>query len=95
MDEYEYERNKQWQTSNLNYKGSLRIKKCHKKWKKSIILLIPPLPQDVLDFFEVGKKLKFGDPPGPSLGKIWNWENLVLIYWYNFWSVDLTFDMSI
>ena len=32
-------------------KGSLRIKKCHS------------LPQDVLDFFEFGKKLKFDDPP--------------------------------
>ena len=33
--------------------------------------LEPPLPQDVLDFFEFGKNWKFG----PNLVKIWNWEN--------------------
>ena len=43
--------------------GSLRIKKCLKKWKKSKIFLPPPLPQDVLDFFEFGKNSKFDDPP--------------------------------
>ena len=43
-------------------KGSLRIKKCHKKWKKFTIFLTP-LPQDVLDFFEFGKNRKFDDPP--------------------------------
>ena len=42
-------------------KGSLRIKKCHKKWKKSTIFLTPP-PQDVLDFFEFRKNLKTDDP---------------------------------
>ena len=31
-----------------------------------------PLPQDVLDFFEFGKNLKFDGPPplGSNLGKI-------------------------
>ena len=44
--------------------GSLRIKKCRKKWKKSTIFLTPPcLPKDVLDFFEFGKNRKFDDPP--------------------------------
>ena len=45
-----------------------------KNWKKSIIFLTPP--QDVLAFFEFGKKSKFDDPPlVPNLGKIWIWEN--------------------
>ena len=44
-------------------KGSLQIKKCHKKWKKfTIFLTPPPLPQDVLDFFEFGKNWKFDEP---------------------------------
>ena len=43
------------------YKGSIQIKKCPKKWKKSTIFLAPPpLPQDALDFFEFGKNLKLG-----------------------------------
>ena len=46
-----------------SYKGSMHIKKCPKKWKKSTIFLPPPLHQDVLDFFELGKILNFGTPP--------------------------------
>ena len=50
----------------------------HSKKKKSQIMekvhnfLDPPLPQEVLDFFEFGKNLKFDDPPPPvpNLGKI-------------------------
>ena len=46
--------------------------------------LDPPLPQDVLDFFEFGKNSKFDDPPlWPNLGKVWNWEN------FEFWEPPL------
>ena len=62
-------------------KASLQIKKCPKKCKKSTIFL-PPLPQDVLDFFEFGKNSKFDDPPPLYLiwekfeiGNILNFEN--------------------
>ena len=48
---------------NLECRGSLRIKKCHKKWNRFTIFLTPPLPQDVLDFFEFGKNRKFDGPP--------------------------------
>ena len=35
----------------------------------------PPLPQDVLDFFEFWKNSKFDEPLlVPNLGKIWNFE---------------------
>ena len=50
-------------------KGSLWIKKCHKKWKKSIIFLtLPPSPRISLDFFQFGKKWKFDDPPYQVFG---------------------------
>ena len=61
--------------------GSLRIKKMSQKVEKVNNFLAhqpnpPPLPQEVLDFFEFGKNRKFQDPPLllPNLGKIRNWE---------------------
>ena len=34
---------------------------------------LDPPPQDNVDYFEFGKKLRFDDPPlGPNLGKNWN-----------------------
>ena len=41
----------------------------------------PPLPQDILDFFEFGKNLKFDEPPLDliwekfEIGKIFNCRN--------------------
>ena len=36
----------------------------------------PPPPLGSFGLFEIGKNLKFNDPPPvPNLGKIWNWEN--------------------
>ena len=45
----------------------------------------PPLPQDVLAFFEFGKNWKYDDPPPPSdliCEKIWNWES------FEFWETS-------
>ena len=36
-------------------KGSIRIKKCPKKWKKSTIFLIPPSPRMFWTFLNLGK----------------------------------------
>ena len=61
--------------------GSLRIKKCHKKWKKSTIFLIPPSPRMFWTFLNLGK---IGNLMSPSsdliwekfeIGKIWNLGN--------------------
>ena len=46
--------------------GESPKQKCPKKWKKSTIFLTaPPLPQDILDFFEFEKnwKFEFCEPP--------------------------------
>ena len=45
-------------------KGSMVIKKCPKRWKKSPIFLTPPppLPRDALDFFNLGKIGKWTTP---------------------------------
>ena len=43
---------------------------------KSPHFFYPPLPQDVLDFFEFGKNLKFDNlPPSDLIGKILNFGN--------------------
>ena len=57
-------------------KGSLRIKKCHKKWKKSTIFLTPPSLRMFWTFLNVGKL----EDLGPNLGKIQNWGN------FEFWA---------
>ena len=48
-------------------------KKCHKKWKKSIISLTLPLSPNDLDFLKCGKNLKFDDtlphPPRANCDK--------------------------
>ena len=60
-----------------NSKGSIPIKKCHKKWKKSTFFLTPHSPRKFWTFLNLGKiwKSKTPPPPVPNLGKIWNWEN--------------------
>ena len=37
--------NTKHQLRTINDKGSIRNKKCHKKWKKSTIVLTPPSPR--------------------------------------------------
>ena len=39
-------------------KGNMQMKKFHKNGKKSIISLLPPIPQDHLDLNGFGKKLE-------------------------------------
>ena len=57
-------------------KGSIKKKKCHKKWKKSTIFLPPP-PLGSFGLFWIWEKfeIRWPPPPVPNLGKIWNWEN--------------------
>ena len=54
------------------HKGSLRIKKCPKKWKKSLVFLTSPSPRMFWTFLNLGKigNSVAPPPPVPNLGKI-------------------------
>ena len=69
----------------INSKGSLQIKKCHKKWKKfTIFLTPPPSPRMFWTFLNLGRIGNLMTPPLPNLGKIRNWENFEKVQISNF-----------